>query len=141
MSIEDNLEQTLFERGAEKCDSKDSRLAFCKTYLEKHNVYPKEEMGYTAVENSLISKEYGNQNGMREVAPVNVTHVRKIIDNYTLNQSPSANMFIEKIKIDLVDKLTYDMIEKGRIHFEVFRHPAMDTTEVHAAVKVADWKR
>jgi hypothetical protein len=50
-------------------------------------------------------------------------------------------MFIEKIKIDLVDKLTYDMIEKGRIHFEVFKHHAMDTTEVHAAVKVADWKR
>ena len=37
-TLDENLAQTLFERGAEKCKDKSERILFCKRYLTQNGV-------------------------------------------------------------------------------------------------------
>lgn len=139
-SLENNLEQKLFEQGAEKCTSQDERINFCKKYLNKF-APAKEKTEYKEYKDSLISKEYGEPYNKIKVEPVHVYHVKKSVANSYLMASTAVDgrSLLEHIKADLANELFKDAVDKGFIIFETFKNPVMDTTDVHAAIKMAKW--
>lgn len=134
VSLENNLEQTMFERGAEKCVTKNDRIAFCRKYLEKHSPEKVKESPYTEIKDSLIANDLSVNLG-HDIRSVSTLHVKKSISNISMIVSHHHH-----IQRELVDQLMEEL-KKNYMVFEKFKNYAMDSTEFHAAIKVAKWNK
>lgn len=145
-SLDENLAQTLFERAAEKCTDKKSRIAFCKEQLKKYgfdidNI--EKSASQKALDESLISREFARPFGSNnlKVEPVHVYYVQKNVPNYNLQIATNPTALKESVKYDMVQELMKDMVKNGFIHFEEHKNFQMDSLSIHAAIKVAEWRK
>lgn len=140
-TLDENLAQTLFERGAEKCKNNSERIQFCKKYLIQHGVSVYNT--FETDEESLITKEYVKR--PREPEQVYVYHAKNSIStDYMGRFIPDETVLREmreSVRTDLVKKLMMDMVRNKFIHFEEHENIAMNTYEIHAAIKVAKWRK
>ena len=136
MSIEENLEQTLFERGAEKCKNHSSRLAFCKAYLKKYGIDLDEIAKKTEEE-----KVKWHSIGVRSKENVFTYFVSKDIDRMQMDQQSNAKAFELIVKRDLARQIADHLIEKEFIQYVTLENLANDSINIRAGIKVAEWDR
>ncbi len=132
-TMEEKLAQSLFERGAEKCEDAKSRIAFCKEYLKKAGV---------DIEPKPATPNYSLQDlqnfGREETYTFTA---RETVDHHDLNMVTHKTALMHNVKADLANKLLQELVKNDMIYFEEMRNYAMDSIEVYAGIKAAKWDK
>lgn len=138
-SFENNLEQSKFERAAEKCSSHEDRIAFCKQYLKKHNE-PEDGLQYDIASSftGFIDNDYSLNPGY-DIRKTTTLHVKKEVSNSLFGINRPLHAEPSMIRKHLVDQLMAELVKKY-IVFEAIKNVAMDSIDFHAAIRVAKWK-
>jgi hypothetical protein len=133
-TMEEKLAQSLFERGAEKCFDKNTRVAFCKKYLIQQGIDINPPKPVTP-NYSLKDYQYF---GKEEIFAF---HAKEAIDEFKIHQlgQSEASMFKASVTDSLIRKLTHDLYKNGFIHMDELKNYANDTTDIHVMIKAAKW--
>ena len=133
-TMEEKLAHSLFERGAEKCFDKNTRVAFCKAYLKKAGVdiEPRPYMP-----NNLPLQDIRNFD--RE--ETYTFTARETIPNYNVNMASNQTALMQSVKHNLANKLIHELVKNDMVYFEEMKNYAMDSVEVYAGVKAAKWDK
>ena len=136
-AVDENLAQSLFERGAEKCTNHETRLAFCKKFIEKYE--PKK-----ASDSALWDHLSGTTNNSLYARYVNeptfIFHASKNLDSFIGTNPADLVLIKNEVKADLVQKLMRDLAMNDTIHFEEQKDHLNDQIKIVAAIKVGKWK-
>ena len=137
-SIEENLEQTLFERNAGKCNSREARIEFCKSYLQKHGGVSKVETGlqYEVMDagNTFKGMTVSRPGSDREFSEVTTFYIKKEFDSHVMQFNPIGE---HDIKMELAHGLINGLVNHNHIQFTTQQNYRLDRTEVVAKIKVA----
>lgn len=134
MSLDENLAQTLFERGASKCESAEERLAFCKAYMKKNGVdvdalnesikklsVSPEPVGWSSSKDIYTFAKRVDVTRQEEMAYVNTEALKS------------------KIKADILYAIAKESYDKGLVQIHENKNFAEDKTTFLAMCKFARW--
>jgi hypothetical protein len=132
--MEEKLAQSLFERGAEKCENDKARIDFCKEFLKKHGVdiEPKPYMP-----NDLSLRDLQNF-GREETYTFTA---RETIGDYDMIMATNKTTLMQNVKHNLANKLIHELVKNDMIYFEEMKNYAMNSVEIYAGVKAAKWDK
>lgn len=133
-TMEEKLAQSMFERGAEKCENDKARIDFCKAYLKKAGVdiEPRPHMP-----NNLALQDIRNF-GREETYTFTA---RARLDQHELRMAGNDPALMYSVKADLAKRLINELIKNDMIYFEEMKNYAMDSVEVYAGIKAAKWDK
>ena len=132
-TVEEKLAQSLFERGAEKCFDKNTRVAFCKKYLI--------DQGIDINPPKPATPNYSLQDFRRGIDETYTFTARESIKDYDMIMATSKNALMFNMKADLANKLMHELVKNDMIYFEEMKNYAMNSVEVYAGIKVAKWDK
>ena len=116
LTVEEKLEQSVFERGAEKCTDQNTRITFCKEYLKKHGVDTKPTVPTYSL-NEL--QNFGREETF-------TFRVKEAIDEYKLHSlNPGdVNIFKAGVIDTLIRKVSHDLYKNGFIRMDELKNYA-----------------
>jgi hypothetical protein len=132
--MEEKLAQSLFERGAEKCFDKNTRVAFCKKYLIDQGIDINPPKPATPNYSLRDLQNFGREETYTFTARETVTH-------YDMHVASNKTALMQAAKADLANKLLQELVKNDMIYFEEMRNYAMDSVEVYAGIKAAKWSK
>jgi hypothetical protein len=132
--MEEKLAQSLFERGAEKCFDKNTRVAFCKKYLIDQGIDINPPKPVTPNYSLQDLQNFGREETYTFTA-------RETVDHHDLNMVTHKTALMHNVKADLVNKLMHELVKNDMIYFEEMKNYAMDSVEVYAGIKAAKWDK
>jgi hypothetical protein len=132
--MEEKLAQSLFERGAEKCFDKNTRVAFCKKYLIDQGIDINPPKPATPNYSLQDLQNFGREETY-------TFHAREAIDELKLRQMGQSeiSMFKSSVTDSLIRKLSHDLYKTGFIRIEEMKNYANDSTDILVAIKAAKW--
>jgi hypothetical protein len=132
--MEEKLAQSLFERGAEKCFDKNTRVAFCKKYLIQQGI----DINPPSPKYSLQDlQNFGREETYTFTARETIGDYDMIMATNHADQSA----LMHKVKAELANQLMRELVKNDMIYFEEMRNYAMDSVEVYAGIKAAKWDK
>ncbi len=133
-TVEEKLAQSLFERGAEKCFDKNTRVAFCKKYLIQQGIDINPPKPATPNYSLQDLQNFGREETYTFTA-------RETIGDYDMIMATSKNALMFNVKADLANKLMHELVKNDMIYFEEMKNYAMNSVEVYAVIKAAKWDK